>query len=200
MSTPVLSTIGTAMTRLGIWAQLFLVVREGVDTPKLPAPKPTLDFMWLERKEIDAVHALEPWRNRARVESWFEEGQRVYGVKDGSRLVGRTVCDLKNFSMDGVDRPLESDEAYLHSACVHPDYRGRDIAPLMRGACYRALREEGYERFYSVTKFFNKPARRFKHKLGAVDEALLFYIDFFHKRYWTFTWKLPAGKHRRSTG
>ncbi|MGD8346201.1 MAG: GNAT family N-acetyltransferase [Lysobacterales bacterium] len=198
MSTPVLSAIGTAMTRLGIRAQLFLVVREGVGTAEEPLPNTALECGWLDRKDIEQVHALEPWRSRSRVESWFEKGQRVFGVKDDERLVGRTVCDLANFSMDGLQRPLESDEAYLHSACVDPEYRGRGIAPLMRGACYRALREDGYRRFYSVTKYLNQPARRFKRKLGAIEEALLFYIEFFNRWRWTFTWTLPPGKQNRN--
>jgi GNAT superfamily N-acetyltransferase len=198
MSTTVLSTIGTAMTRLGIWVQLFLVVREGCVESTTAEPDPGLSLDWIGRDDLEQVHALESWRKREQVESWFEEGQRVFGIKDGNRLVGRTVCNLETFAMNGLIRPLEKDEVYLHSACVHPDYRGRNIAPLMRGACYRALREDGYKRFYSVTKYLNKPARRFKQKLGAVEEALLFYVDFFHRWRWIFTWNLPAGKQNRT--
>lgn len=198
MSTTLLSTIGTAMTRLGIWAQLFLVVREGCDESTTAEPDPALRLEWIGRDDLEQVHALESWRKREQVESWFQEGQRVFGIKDGNRLVGRTVCNLETFAMNGLVRPLEKDEVYLHSACVHPDYRGRNIAPLMRGACYRALREGGYKRFYSVTKYLNKPARRFKKKLGAVDEALLFYVDFFHRWRWIFKWNLPAGKQNRT--
>ena len=198
MNKPLLSFVGTAMTRLGIWAQLFLVVREGALERTPEEPDPALSPGWIDSEDIEQVHGLEPWRGREQVESWFGEGQRVFGVKDGERLVGRTVCNLETFSMNGLVRPLEQDEVYLHSACVHPDYRGRNIAPLMRGACYRALRKDGYRRFYSVTKYLNTPARRFKQKLGAVEEALLFYVDFFHRWRWTLTMNLPAGKQNRN--
>ena len=194
MSSRIFSVIGTALTKVGVWAQLFTVVREGGFEVAAREPDPGLQLGWLGPEDLERAHALEPWRPREQVESWFGEGQLIFGVKDGEHLVGRTVCDLKRFSMNGMIRPLENDEVYLHSACVDPAYRGRGIAPLMRGECYRALRKEGYRRFYSVTKFFNAPARRFKEKLGAVEERLLVYFDFFHKWYWTFTLPLPGRK------
>ena len=45
--------------------------------------------------------------------------------------------------------------------------------------CYGALRAMGRDSFFSITEYFNTAARRYKEKLGAVDESLHLHVGIF---------------------
>ena len=121
--------------------------------------------------------------------NWFEEGKLCYGVRDGSEIVAKMWCDLKEFNFPPNFRYLAEDEAYLFAAYTHPDYRGENLAPLMRESCYASLREIGRSKFVSYTDYYNTAARRFKEKLGARDEALRLNVELCDKWSRTFTLK-----------
>jgi GNAT superfamily N-acetyltransferase len=136
-------------------------------------------FDFLTAEDIEGLLQLEPRARREELQNWFLENKLCFGARDGSRLVAKMWCDLEAFHYPPNYRILASDEAYLFAAYTDPDYRGRDLAPLMRTACYAALQKMGRNRFYSYTEYFNTAARRFKEKLGARNEALRVHIDLF---------------------
>ncbi|MGI9262483.1 MAG: GNAT family N-acetyltransferase, partial [Woeseiaceae bacterium] len=90
-------------------------------------------------------------------------------------------CDPDEMYHPIEAKRLEADEVYLQMAYVDPDYRGQNIAPLMRIAGYEALREIGKTRFYSYSMYENTRARRFKEKLGARSESLTIHVRWFGK-------------------
>jgi hypothetical protein len=59
---------------------------------------------------------------------------------------------------------------------------------MMRASCYEALSKIGKTRFYGHTDYFNTPARRFKDKLFARDEALRFHVHLWGR--WSRTFAL----------
>jgi len=58
---------------------------------------------------------------------------------------------------------------------------------MLRSACYAELRKRGFTRFYSHSDYFNTAARRFKQKLGAVEEDLKIQVRLSDKWSRTFT-------------
>lgn len=170
------------LKRIGVTIHPFLTVREGENESAHGAAddgRQSFRFGFLTEADVDDLVRLEPGVEAAPLLEWFREGRLCFGAKQESRLIAKMWCDLEAFHYPPNYRKLESDEAYLYAAYADPGYRGRNLAPLMRAEGYAALRALGRERFYSYTDYFNAPARRFKAKLGARNEALRLYVDLF---------------------
>jgi len=177
------------LRRVGVTIELFLTVREGENPTDFDQTHCIFSLGFLTAAEVDELIRFSGGTSREELCDWFREGKLCYGVRDGPLLIARMWCDLTEFSFPPNFRRLADDEVYLFAASAHPDYRGRNVAPLMRGACYASLRKMGRTRFYSYTDYFNTPARRFKAKLGARDEALKLHVDLFGKWSKTMTLK-----------
>ena len=173
------------LRRVGIKIDPFLTVREGDCSLNLDHLTNAFSLGFLSATSIEELVQLEPGSRRDEITDWFREGKLCFGVRDGSRLVAKMWCDLEAFHFPPNYRELEDDEAYLFAAYAAPEYRGQSLAPIMRSACCAALREMGRSRFYSYTEYFNYPARRFKEKLGARNEALRIHVDLFGR--WSIT-------------
>ncbi len=116
----------------------------------------------------DPTIRLKTWRRR------LDAGNSGLLLKDGDEMVGYTWASLK-YCRGVAVRPLfelSEKQAYLFDMYVTDAYRGRRIAPLMRQMCYAELGGLGRTELYSISEYFNRPARRFKEKLGAVPVEL----------------------------
>lgn len=164
------------LRRVGIDIAPFLVVREPerADVDRSPAGGLTLGFV--DASAVPELVRLEPENDPAQLGSWFDQGRLCFAVMDGDRMLAKMWCDLREFNYPPNRRALEADEAYLFAAFADPAVRGRNLAPVMRAACYDALRELGRTRFWSYSEYFNRPARRFKQKLGAQEVALRLHV------------------------
>lgn len=160
------------LARMGLHIKPFLVVREGEDRDDDMAELTDFVHGFVDSSEIPELVRLQPGTDPEKLRRWFGAGRLCFGVWDGPRLIAKMWCDLDEFNFPPNRRMLNPREAYLFAAYTDPAYRGRGLAPAMRVACYRALHEKGRSVFYSYTDFCNIPARRFKKKLGALDEAL----------------------------
>jgi GNAT superfamily N-acetyltransferase len=163
--------------RVGIEVTPFLVVRE---PPRADADRSGLaglDVGFVGPEWTDELVRLEPSATREEVTGFFAAGKLCFAVRDGSRVLAKTWCDLDEINYGPARRPLEHDEAYLFAAFADPALRGRRLAPAMRAATYDALRDMGRTRFWSYTDLFNPSARRFKRALGAHDDALRLYVS-----------------------
>ena len=183
--------LGGVLRRLrhvGIQTELFLVVREGQRATAILQSDGELACGFLTSEDVPALVALEPGTDPEKCRAWFAEGKMCFGARQDNKLVAKMWCDLESFNYPPCFRRLARDEAYLFAAYADPHARGRNIAPIMRERCYVALRAMGRQRFYSYTDFFNVPARRFKAKLGAVDESLKMHVLLFGR--WSATWTL----------
>jgi GNAT superfamily N-acetyltransferase len=167
------------LRKIGIHLEPFFTVREGEH--RLPIQDSKFRFDFLAENEFEALVEFSQSEGRQVIRSWLDEGKRCFVAWDGPRLIACTWCDFEEFNFPPNYRRLDSDEVYLFAAVAHPDYRGQNLAPQMRNRCYEALRESGRSRFLSYTDYFNVPARRFKEKLGARNEALRLYVRLFGK-------------------
>lgn len=173
--------------RVGIHIMAFVTIREGATAEKELPADPAFTFCELVESDIDELIRLEPEYSRERILGWFGHGDLCFGLRDGSRLVAKGWCDLKEVNFLPVHRKLESGEAYMFGAYSDPAYRGRNLAPVLRSACFAELRKRGFTRFYSHSDYFNVAARRFKQKLGAVEEDLRIQVRLGDKWSRTFT-------------
>jgi len=178
-----------SLRRIGIRIDPFLVVREGETPIDTDYDENAYTFGFLAEADLAIIARLQPEFSREKASDWLRMGRLCYGVKNGSRLVANMWCDLVEFNHPPNYRLLSDDEVYLFAGYTHPEFRGHNLAPKMRAACYEALRTMGRSRFYSYTDFYNTAARRFKAKLNARDEMLRLHVDLFGKYSKTLTLK-----------
>ena len=168
--------------------KLFFTVREGEAPVAIAQSSEAFHFAFLTAEDLVDLIRLQPRADPQQSIARFRDGNLCYGVWDRSRLIARMWCDLDEFNYPPNYRRLTADEVYLYDAFTDPDYRGQDLAPLMRATGYSALREMGRNKFCRYTDFFNTASRRFKAKLGARNEALRMHIELFGK--WSKTYTL----------
>lgn len=182
------SAVLRMLKRLGVGIEIYFTVREDGHAAVMETRDSSLSTGFLHRNDAQQIAEVKYGGGLEQTLRWFDEGKLCFGVKDGSRIVGKMWCDLDAFHFPPELRKLEPDEAYFFAAAVCDQYRGQNIAPLMRIALSDALRAKSRRRFYSYTEYFNKPARRFKEKLGCRNETLRLYVNLFGK--WKRTWTL----------
>ena len=176
--------------RVGVRVYPYVAVHEGVTSttvPSLPAP---LRAGWASEDDLDSLVAL--WNGyhnttRERLERRFRSGNRCFAIWDGDTIPAATWCDLDTLSHEPEQRPLADHEVYLFDAYVSPAARGRNLAPIMRAACYEACRELGRTTMLSFTDYFNESSHRFKAKLGARRVALRVQVTLWGRWSKTFT-------------
>lgn len=175
------------LRRAGVLVHPCLLVREAVGAePADIAVDPRFEFSRLGEDDLPGIHALRPGMSLERYRDLLRAGKLCFGLKDGGRLVAKMWIDLEVINSVLYSRPLRDDEAYLFDAFSNERYRGQNLAPHLRLKCYAEARARGRTRIYSISDYTNTPARRFKEKLGAVDEALIIH------------WRLFAGAPRSS--
>ncbi len=99
-------------------------------------------------------------------------GKRCVALMDNEKVAAFSWYDLDTCNYAGYPFALKHDEAYLFDAYTLADYRGQGLAPYLRSVLYRELANMGRSKLYSVSTYFNRPAMRFKEKLGARREHL----------------------------
>jgi GNAT superfamily N-acetyltransferase len=97
----------------------------------------------------------------------FRLGRRCFAFRRGDEIVAASWCDTKEIHFPPCRRALARNEAYLYHAEVSRRYRGHDLAGHLRAKSYAALRSSGCDLLYSYSDYFNRPAKRFKEKIGA---------------------------------
>lgn len=177
---PVVSWIVRLLGRFRVAVDLFFVTAEGVslDAPAIKVDgRYTAGFAGAE--DIDELVRVEPGTPATMCAERLRSHFKCFAVKDGARIVAKMWCDLAECNDPGFRRPLTSREAYLFNAYTDPALRGHNLAPYMRQQCYAALRAMGRDVMFSCTVQSNTAARRFKQKLGAVEELLCANVTLF---------------------
>ena len=177
----VLGLILRPLRWIGIDIDLLIIVREGGMPVENSLSRSDYDFDALTPADVDQLIQLEPGTNPEQLQEWFQEGKLCFGLRDNSRLIAKTWCDLDEFYHPTKPYKLASDEVYLLQAYVDPDYRGQGLATVMRAKSYATLREMGRSKFLSYSRYFNSAARRFKAKLGAREEGLTIHLRLFRR-------------------
>jgi hypothetical protein len=176
----ILNTLG----RRGLWFCPYIVYCEvGVPFSGDKFRAQQLKYRELLPPETPTIAAMGGRQlSEAEIAGRFTCGDVAFGTFHGERLVACTWANLRHFPGLGDSPPvrdLNSEEAYLYDAYTIREFRGRAIIPELRNCLYGALHTAGRRKFYSVSVYFNRSARRFKEKLGARELELRFSVNIF---------------------
>ena len=135
---------------------------------------------YLEESDLPAIAAI-PGRTHSlqQLERLLCEGKICLGLKCKEEIVAFSWCDLQECRFVGDRFELRTDEAYLFDAYTSTAYRGKSVAPYLRAMFYSELAAMGRQKIYNVSGSLNKPALRFKQKLGARRLRSGIYFDLF---------------------
>jgi hypothetical protein len=141
---------------------------------------------YLTREEMEEVSSCRNWGHSA--EFYVDRmniGQKCFGVKYTGSLAAFLWIDVKECNFKGKKFKLKTNEAYFYDQWTVEKYRGKKIASFIRLQCYRTLNREGRNVFFSISEVFNKPAIKFKQRLGAKNIKIGIYIELFKKYGWS---------------
>jgi len=158
------------LARRGLKLYPYIAVQEAVEKVAVSALPAPMRAGWATEEHIEALAALWPGDHgstRTRTLSRFSAGNRCFVIWDGDTIPAATWCDFDVINHESERRSLELHEVYLFDAFVSPAARGRNLAPIMRAACYEACWALGRTTMLSFTGYFNESSHRFKAKLGA---------------------------------
>jgi GNAT superfamily N-acetyltransferase len=165
------------LDHIGIRIVPFVTVLEGQSAIDSSLLNDNFQFCSLTENNFDDLILIEPHYTKEKIVAWFDAGKLCFGLRDGERLVAKMWCDLNDMFWEPAFRKLKKEEAYLFAAYSDPEYRGKNLAATLRGACYEYLRD-------SHSEYFNLPARRFKQKLGGIETDLQIEFGLFRKWNW----------------
>lgn len=167
----VLQSLLNLVARVGVEITPYYLVEESLDwlPAGLPAAEvPDLVMRRLAVADVPALAAMpDGGLTEAEARERLERGVWGLGAWSGGELVAFVWAHLEQLDFAPCRRPLAPDEAYLCGARTRRSYRGRNLSPALRCELYRRLAAEGRTRLLSVSYAFNRPAVRFKRKLGA---------------------------------
>lgn len=134
-------------------------------------------------KELDLIEGR--FITASNMQDKLGNGHKCLGLKIDGKIAAFTWCQFDRLDFPRTKGiPLKENESYLYDMYVLRDYRGLNIAPLLRYRCYQELAKLGYTVLYSVSDFSNKPALRFKKKLDARIISLNVYMRIGKNRRW----------------
>ena len=178
--------------RLGFYFTPFYLHEEGTfGRPWEGSPKnfegATMRFL----KAVDMVDVASiSGRSEAILLDRLDNDMACWGIKFQDQLAAYTWCNFKRCHDNLIPFDLNANEVYLFDAYTDKSFRGKNIAAYLRFYCYCKLEEMGYKRFYSITAYFNSPARKFKQKLHAKPVIFGAYVEL--KGQYSKTWILKT--------
>ncbi len=160
------------LTKIGLDLMPYYLYRERIEhaSPKFPDQKFRLERITAEK--IDHIADNFPDERRIWRKTWkrrLSDGEIGLLLKHGDKIAGFTWANLDACSGTSGHTlfELKCNEAYLHDMVIAKDYRGSNLAMLLRIASYEELKRLNRDTCYSISACFNKPANKFKKKLNA---------------------------------
>jgi GNAT superfamily N-acetyltransferase len=183
-----METLRYCLKRLGVEIRPFYYAKEALpaEIPEnLTAVPESFEFLTFGRDEVMAISEMserEGYVGKRYVIDHFEKGDTCLGLKKEGRIAAFSWFSLEETGALLYPAKLEQNEAYLFDMYVLQEFRGNNLAPILRYKNYEVLRDMGRDTFYSITECYNKPSRRFKEKLGAEFVFFGVYVRLFRKR------------------
>ena len=134
----------------------------------------------LQKEEIQKIaEHPEVGHSSESLMSRLKDGCQCFGLDYQSEIAAYMWCNFRECKSWSTFK-LNSNELYLFDARVFKKFRGLNLAPYLRVHLYRYFINKGYDTFYSVTDYFNTPAKKFKKKIGAKNFRLMMCIKLFN--------------------
>jgi len=158
--------------------------------PNIEAEQGPVVVSLLSPKEMETMYAELASKGLALNRAILAKHRcECFVLKVKEEIVASSWCDLHWCHYEFLSFPLKEDEAYLCNAVTLNSYRGKNLAPFLRYEIYKYLDQIGRTKLYSITEYFNTPAKKFKEKLGARQLKLVVCIRFFKRGIWNITLK-----------
>ena len=178
-----LFTLRNFIARFGIdLSPYYWVVENALDyqPPKIKDSSNEYTIKELKEEDLDRIKG---------VSLTDYKGSKILGLMDQDQLAVFNCIKLQDFDVNKKKFMIYKNEAYLFNMYTFQNYRGRNLAPYLRHLTYQHLSNEGIEKIYSITDYFNHSSHKFKKKLGAKPKTLYLTIGLFKKYYRTFLLK-----------
>lgn len=169
------------LSAIGIGIHPFYLVQEGMkNNDKHVEPKINpIEARFLTPQEVKVIsqhpevgYTYQEFSNR------LDSNCKCFGLLHHDQTVAYMWCNFSKIE-SYLSFPLKSNEVYLFDALSFKAVRGKNLAPFLRNKLYQTLKDENFNKFYSVTDKFNTPAVNFKKKLGAINLKLYIHISIF---------------------
>lgn len=150
--------------------------------PEIRGDPDNFNLEYLSLKDIRELSGSIHGINRLLLLEGMENGQKCIGLRRvNDKIAAFMMIETQAFNYKKRIINLKDNEAYLLGMYTFEDFRGMNLAPYLRYKSYKLLMDEGRDRLYSITAYFNKSSLKFKSKLGARHLSLQIYIGFFNK-------------------
>jgi hypothetical protein len=161
------------LKRFGFECRPYIIYRERVDVPE----SSVLQGYAVERitpNNVDRIMDEFPEKHFV-PRQWR---QRVAGadigltVRAGDQLIGYSWAHLSHCVFKHKLFPLTNTQAHVMDTYVTTRHRGKGIAPALRQRMIKELSKVNRTEIYSISEFFNTPARNYKRTLRAAPLEL----------------------------
>lgn len=183
-----------AFAKIGIDIMPYYWVEEEVistESPKLRTDQ-LFTFKTLSKDDLGAIIAETDSITEKKIHQSFADGQECVGLTHEGQIAAYMFIELNDFEIKNRKFKLNANEAYLLNMFTLNDFRGKNLAPYLRYACYRHLENRNIASKYSVSNYFNKSAIRFKQKLNSKPKKLYVNIELFKSIQWNLVLKTYA--------
>jgi len=187
------------LAKIGIELTPYFIYVEDAQNDRYSFPD---QQYWLQAITVDnAADVSErfPESKRIWLKTWnrrLSNGEIGLLLMHGNDVVGFTWAGKSACASPSGNTlfKLVDGEAYLHDMVIASSFRGANLAATLRKALADGLAKENILVGYSVSTYFNKPANRFKEKIGARKNELRCEIILFRKSRYDF--RLRRYQHR----
>jgi hypothetical protein len=184
----VLLSITHLLERIGIKIAPYYLTLESLPAEKaikFDAALKSLSSRILTPPEVAAMYSSPELKNLAgSISRRLKEGCLCFALERNYEIAAFMWCNLQYCDTDFIKFKLQDNEAYLFGARTMDKFRGSNMAPFLRIQLYRYLTDTGRTKYYSITEYFNEPARNFKKKLKAKHIRLSVYFCMFNRLKW----------------
>lgn len=162
----------------------YYLMQEGYSLLKVDSIRPTgYETQIVDSDFLKSSSFLDPSIHKDTWEQRFSKGHLCIALVHSKEIAAYCWADTKEFNFRPESFPLGPKDAYLYDAYTCEAFRGKGLAPYMRQQCYKVLKEQGYEKLYSVTETFNTSSKIFKAKLNAQFVHLYLKLDIRKKEF-----------------
>jgi hypothetical protein len=168
-----LSAFLACLRKLNIDIRPFYYLKEtlSADVPqqftKAPEGFEVSVFGFDDVLEISKMEERKGYVDEQYVIDKFNNGDTCVGIKFQGKIAGFAWHSVRAMKMYLYSTEMKPNEAYLFDMYTLKQFRGHNLAPVLRYKSYQLLKEAGKDTFYSIVECFNVASLKVKKKLGA---------------------------------
>jgi hypothetical protein len=165
------------LSRMGITIEISITYREGLTETGQPQPRLS-DFYCGRATQADLAELghVRGCDETSDMVARSSAGTQCYLLRHEERIVAFIWFDIGGPPRPRFGLTFGPRDAYVFDAYAVPSYRGLNLLPFLKQQVLQDLQRSGCDIVLTATDVFNRPAQRYKRKLGARPKALIFYI------------------------